>query len=369
MGGDAFPSTERLSEEDYARKCDEIRLVLDTAGVSFGFPVEVLDKAVICKERGKDKPYGDVDVIIAVEDHEMINEIMEIAKNSVGLEGGGVLKNDTTYSFLTRERFQIDFMFCEPENLQFILAFKSNNDFGALLGHLLTPLRLKWSNLGLVLKLEIAEVSGVGTCKADVVLTNDVSEVCSFLGLPGHSLDGRTRMSTREIFEVLTRTRVFFVTDYDGKYKIRERRKRRPVSDAFFNLLESNENNLEEKKRVLYKDDELEMMFRKFRNNNIQYEEYIELISEQFNKKPEVLEILTSLKENANSKPKPNPKFNFQVLCSWFPAMEQNTVGKILAKVKSKHSGTGKDAFEDWINNTEIENIKLEVENIKEIFL
>eukprot|EP00092_Neocalanus_flemingeri_P101343 GFUD01129581.1.p1 GENE.GFUD01129581.1~~GFUD01129581.1.p1 ORF type:complete len:370 (+),score=89.16 GFUD01129581.1:62-1171(+) len=368
MGGDAFQSTERLSEEDYVRKCEEIKLLLGTAGVNFGFPAEVSDKQAICKERGKDKPYGDVDVIIAVEDHRRRTEIVKLLKTSVGLEGGDVLRNDTTYSFLSKERFQIDLQFCKQENLAFILAYQSNNDFGALLGHLLTPLRLKWSKLGLALKLKIPNVSGVGTCKAELVLTKDLSVVCSFLALPGHSLDGKTRMSTTEIFEVLTRTRVFFLTDYDVKYKIRERRKRRPVSDCFFNLLESNQNDLEEQKRNLLKNDEVEMLFRNFRNKMIQYEEYISLISEHFNKKDEVLERLASLKECANSKHAPNPKFNFQILCSWCPDMEQNIVGRILAKIKSKHSGIGKDAFEEWINVTEIEDIKSEVDIIKCIF-
>ena len=362
MGGGAFPSTQRLSEEEYARKCGEIKQVLDTAGISFGFPVEIEDKAELCKERGKDKPYGDVDVIIAVDDRQKRIEIVHLVKNVIGLEGGEVRKNDTIYSFLSTERFQIDLMFCELENLEFLLAFESNNDFGALLGHLLTRLKLKWSELGLVLKLEIAEVSGVGTCKGDVVLTRDVSVVCSFLGLPGHSLDGKTRLSTREVFEVLTKSKVFFACDYDEKYKIRERRKRRPLIDAFFNILESNQEDLDKIKGKLYENDEVEKLFRNFKMKTIDYEEYIKLISEHFNKGDEVMERLKVLK----TKSKPNPKFNFQVLCSWCPGVEQNMVGRIMGKVKSKHKGTGNNGFEDWINETEVEDIKLEVENIRD---
>eukprot|EP00092_Neocalanus_flemingeri_P033686 GFUD01036619.1.p1 GENE.GFUD01036619.1~~GFUD01036619.1.p1 ORF type:complete len:368 (+),score=122.49 GFUD01036619.1:72-1175(+) len=362
MGGDAFPSTQRLSEEEYARKCEEIRQVLSKAEVSFGFPVEVADKAEVCKERGKDKPYGDVDVIIAVDDKENRPSIVDLVQNVVGIEGDKQLKNDTIYSFLSIERFQIDLMFCEQEHLEFLLAFESNNDFGALLGHLLTPLKLKWSNLGLVLKLETSKVSGVGTCKAEVALTSDVSEVCRFLGLPGYSLDGKTRMSTREMFEVLTRTKVFFTGDYDENYQVRERRKRRPVSDAFFNFLESKQGDLVEEE----KNDEVEILFRNFRNNSIEYEEYIEIIGEHFNKKEEVIERFNLLKETGSRKAKPNPKFNFQILCSWCPGIDQNTVGKIMASVKSKNSGTGKADFEDWINQTEMEEIKLQVEKCRD---
>ena len=101
MGGDAFPDTERLSEAEYARICGEVRLVLDTALVRYGVPVEVADKAEICRERGKDKPYGDVDVIIANDDQIKRLDIVDKVKNAVGLEEGKILRNDTTYSFLT----------------------------------------------------------------------------------------------------------------------------------------------------------------------------------------------------------------------------------------------------------------------------
>ena len=86
------------------------------------------------------------------------------------------------------------------------------------------------------------------------------------------------------------------------------------------------------------------------------------MISKHFNKKDEMTERLNLL----NTKSSPNPKFNFQVLCSWLPGVEQNKVGKVMAKVKSKHSGTGKDRFEDWINKTEVEDIKLEVESARD---
>eukprot|EP00092_Neocalanus_flemingeri_P011504 GFUD01012398.1.p1 GENE.GFUD01012398.1~~GFUD01012398.1.p1 ORF type:complete len:370 (-),score=81.79 GFUD01012398.1:251-1360(-) len=367
MGGNEFESTQRLSEEEKARMCKEIKMILDRFGVNFGFPVEVTDKAEMNKEIGEDKPYGDVDVMIAADDPGKRSEIVELLKNSVGLEGVNVRKNDTTFFFLSKERFQIDLTFCEEKHLQFDLAFKSNNDFGALIGHLLTPLRLKWSNLGLVLKLiEADRVSGIGTWKPDIVLTKDLSKVCSFLAIPRHCLDGKTRMSTREIFEILTRSRIFFVTG--TKNKLKKRRKQRPMMDSFFHLLESDETDLAEKKKELFKNDKLEMSFRNFLSETVQYKEYIELISEHFNMKDEVLERLTTFNKNFNSKPKPNQKFSFQTLRSWYPTMEQNMTGKIFSKVYNNHCGEEKDAFEDWINKTAIEDIKLEVEHTKHTF-
>jgi len=368
MGGDAFPCTERLSGADYSRVCEEVGSVLKTALVKYGYPLEVSDKEEICRERGKDKPYGDVDVIIALNEGSKRSRIVELVINTIGLDGGEVLRNSSTYSFLTRERFQIDLLFCKEENFDFILAFKSNNDFGALLGHLLTPLKLKWSDIGLTLKLETEHVPGIGTYKDEVFLTNNTSQVCDFLGLPGHSLDGKTRLSTQEVFEVLTKSKVFFSAKYDEKYKIRERRKRRPVSDVFFNLLETCSEDLEGEKQKLYKNDDLEKLFSKCINKEIGYKEYIIKISEYFNKKEEVNKRLIELLDK-KVKPKGNPKLNFELLCSWYPGIEQNTVGKILAKVKSKYSGAGKDSFDEWIDNTENEDIRIEVEHCKDSLL
>ena len=63
--------------------------------------------------------------------------------------------------------------------------------------------------------------------------------MCDFLSLPRHSLDCETSLSCREIFDILTTCRAFFPHEYDEKYKIRERTKRRPVSDTFFSYLEA----------------------------------------------------------------------------------------------------------------------------------
>ena len=82
MGGDAFPDTRRLSEEEYERMCDLISGFLGTRGLQFSIPVEVADKAEICRARGKTQPYGDVDVIVAgspeLEASELVREIMEL---------------------------------------------------------------------------------------------------------------------------------------------------------------------------------------------------------------------------------------------------------------------------------------------------
>ena len=70
--------------------------------------------------------------------------------NLLGGVWGEFNRNDSTYSFLSRERYQIDLKFCHLPDLEFLAAFKGNNDFGALLGHLLTSLHLKWSDSGML---------------------------------------------------------------------------------------------------------------------------------------------------------------------------------------------------------------------------
>ena len=212
MGGDAISDTVRLTEDEYKRICEVIKSVIGESiinGIRIGFPVEVQDKEDLCREMGKGDPYGDVDLIVGTNDEGKRSEVINILKKSLGAIGETSLNNKEC-SLLTKERYQVDVMFCSLENFDFLLAFKGNNDFGALLGHLLTPFRLKWSEQGLVLKLKLEGVSNVGTAKYDFLLTKDIKKVCDFLSMPYFCLDGKTRMSTQEIFEVLTTCKLYF---------------------------------------------------------------------------------------------------------------------------------------------------------------
>jgi len=370
MGGDSFPNTERLSEEEYQRTCEVISVCLrEQTGLEFRIPVEVADKAEICRLRGKEKPYGDVDIIVGVLGGDNTNRLglVHSVIAAVGGDSREIHINDSTYSFLTCERYQVDIKFCERENLPFLAAFKSNNDFGALLGHLLSPLKLKWSEKGLMLKLKLENVSGVGSVKADFLLTRDLARLCSLLHLPAHSLDGRTRLSCPEIFEILTRCSAFFPGDYDEKYKIRERRKKRPVSDTFFNHLEGSDvQQLGEEKMKIFEEDKAENIFRKFRHKNLDYSDYILKIAEVFglqdDLKRKLAEMKTKLTDSAV-----HPKFNYRTLVDWYPDLQPNTLGKLLGKIKSKHSGNGRESFTEWIESTSLQEIKNEAETIRSI--
>ena len=363
MGGDAFPNTERVSEAEYQRVKKEVLNLLAAMDVQVGVPVEVSDKASLCLARGKDRPYGDVDFLVGLPEGRDREQVITDVRHLLGSEGR-VIKNDSTHSFVTRERYQIDLQFCKPKNLSFLLGFKSNNDFGALLGHLLTPFKLKWSEAGLAMRLEVQGVAGRGTSKKDFLLSNNLQEVTTFLGLPDSCLDGVTRMSSREIFQVLTMARVFFEKDYNEKYKVRERKKRRPVSEAFFLLLEEEEGSLQDKKRKKYEGDLLEDLFNSFRTEKILFKEFSEKVAEHFGKGKEIIKAIETMRNFTELEIKSCSKFNFSVLKSWLPGWTDFRVGKVLQQLKVQHMGERKGVWEEWVQGASMEEIRGQVEVI-----
>ena len=368
MGGDAFPDTLRLSEVEYQRICRQIKTVFD-CNINLdknriGFPVEVKDKETLCQEMGKGNPYGDVDVVVGMESDVEKLKLIDLLKKSLGATEETYTKKFKECSLLTKERYQVDILFCSFKNFEFLLAFKGNNDFGALLGHLLTPFYLKWSDQGLMLKLKLEGVSNVGTVRTDFLLTNKVSKVCDFLSIPTSCLDGKTRMTTKEIFNVLTSCRIFFNNNnYDQKYKIKERRKRRPVADTFFNLLEAEDekkenSTLEARNDKRFQDDEIHKMLVNFRNQTIEYSEFIERVSDLFGRKNELIEKWKYIQEKSQASSESEKKFNFYILKEWYPNVDQVKIGKIFAKLKSSKSGNGILNYQNWVEQTDISKIR-----------
>ena len=375
MGGDSFPNTLRLTEEEYERICQIIKSVFDdNCDVKHNriwFPVEVKNKEELCQTMGKGNPYGDVDVIIGMENDVEKLRLINLLKESLGANDETYTKKFKECSILTKDRYQVDLLFCPLESFDFLIAFKGNNDFGALLGHLLTPFHLKWSDKGLMLKLKTEGVSNVGTSRDDFLLSNDLGNVCDFLSVPKTCLDGKTRMTTSEIFNILTTCRFFIInSNYDQKYKIKERRKRRPVADTFFSLLEAEEEKengetLENKNYIRFQNDPVYRMLLDFRNNVIDYEKYIEEISDYFGNKNETMKKMTEMKNSFSNLSESESKFNFYILKSWHPNVEQAKIGKIFAKLKSSKSGNGRQCYENWILETDIAQIR---ESVQEIF-
>eukprot|EP00091_Calanus_sinicus_P000452 TRINITY_DN10389_c0_g1_i1.p1 TRINITY_DN10389_c0_g1~~TRINITY_DN10389_c0_g1_i1.p1 ORF type:complete len:128 (-),score=37.02 TRINITY_DN10389_c0_g1_i1:218-601(-) len=117
MGGNAFENTKRLSEKEYNGVCDKISEILTSLNVSFGFPVEISDKAELTACFGFDEPYGDVDVVVGLDDGDQEEVVVQHVLGHLGGKEQRIVKHGTTFSFLTRERHQVDFKFCPKENL------------------------------------------------------------------------------------------------------------------------------------------------------------------------------------------------------------------------------------------------------------
>ncbi|XP_023349837.1 uncharacterized protein LOC111718463 isoform X2 [Eurytemora carolleeae] len=333
MGGDAFPNTERLDEAEYARITQMISAYLSDIDCKVAIPVEISDKDDLCRKRGKSRPYGDVDVIVGNQEG---TDRMKIASGISDLleSSSDLLCNDKTISFLTKERYQVDLLFCSPEHVETLSAFKSNNDFGALLGHLLTPLEMKWSEKGLAIRLQINKLSGIGTFKSDFICSDQTRDICEFLGIPFSSLDGKTRMSSSEIFEILTSSRAYLPNQYSQKYKIKERRKRRPLSDDFFTRLEESEVDLETRNKERFQDDIIFLTFVKYTEGDIGYLDLIQFISGRFGKLEELNSQIKLISEQNN--PKSDEKFGHHILKLWFPEIDHQNLGGLMNRVKKK---------------------------------
>lgn len=241
------------------------------------------------------------------------------------------------------------------------MAFKANNDFGALLGHLLAPLKLKWSDAGLCLRLKVEAVRGSGTKKTDLVLTSHLGHICDFLGLPASSLDGVTSLSSRQIFETLTSSRVFFAHTYDARYKTLQRRKSRPVSDAVFSLLEGREAEMEAQKIARFHGDEVEALFRGFASGQVPFDEYASRVAQCFHKGDVLLQTLEEMARVKTAHSAATEKFRFCDIVAWRPDLSASRAGKVMQRLRSCHSGEGKDAFEQWVIATPLEQIRAEV--------
>ena len=364
MGGSAFPDTVRLTEAERQRVVAVVTAALESRGdgVKVQAPVEVHDKAELCRALGKDAPYGDVDFVVGVPPTQLSHaaelEIVERVREALG-SSSATLKNHTTFSFLTSDRHQVDLEFCHADHFTFLVAFKANNDFGALLGHLLTPLKLKFSHTGLSLRLKVDAVRGFGTRRMDLLLTSHLGHICDFLGLPASSLDGVTSLSSRQIFETLTSSRVFFQNKFDARYKILQTRKSRPVCDAFFRLLEGHETELQAKKVARFHGDKVEALFRNFACGKIPFDEYAITVAQYFHKGDLLLKTLHEMSVPEQSAAK--EKFNFHDIVAWRPDLGAKRAGRVMQRIKACHSGERQKAFEEWVVATPVEQIRAEV--------
>lgn len=353
MGGNAFENTKRLNEKEYKSVCAKISEILTYLNISFGFPVEIADKAELAAGFGFDEPYGDVDVVVGLDDGDQ----EEVVKHVLGQLGGKeqrIVKHGTTFSFLTSERHQVDIKFCPKENLLFTLAFKSNNDFGGLVGHLLSSLAMKWNDMGLLLKVKVFNIPEVGTVKTEIVLTRDPDQVSDFLGIPNFSLDGQTRMSSRQIFDILTQSKIFEKELYQNEaFKKRHKVESRPLSKDFLKLLENYKDPKQEKENNFFQD---------FRETKLLPNEYYSKICQHFKKVDQLTEFYAKCEKQKDKVENYKCKFSFEILLQTFPDMESEMAGSVLRRLKSEKTGD----YAEWVAKTDIKEILQDVERIRE---
>jgi len=355
MGGNAFKTTKRLTEKNYRRVCAEISEILENLSISFGFPVETSDKAELAADFGFTEPYGDVDVVVGYDGDP--GHVVDVVHRQVGGEDQRRVKHGSTFSFLTRNLHQVDIKFCPQESLKFMVAFKSNNDFGGLLGHLLSSLSIRMTDLGMLLTVKMFNIPEIGTVKSEVVLTKDTQHICHFLGLPDHCLDGKTRMSSEEIVNILINSKIFqhelYLTE---SYKKRHKVSRRPLSNKVFRLLETFHAS-EEEKHLLGNN-----LFQDFREEKILAEEYYRRICQYFDKLEELKKFYATCNIQKNKVEICKSKLSFKTLLEAFPGMKDEEAGNILRKMKYEK----KENFVDWVTETDVEEILKVVETMIE---
>merc|ERR1719319_399504 len=144
-----------------------------------------------------------------------------------------------------------------------------------------------------------------------------MEEVCHFLGLDSTCLDGKTRMDSRQIFDRLTSCKLYFEDENGEKYKIYQRRKRRPVSDRFFQQLECSNDDLEKRKDEKFRGDALYEILVGFKRKEITLDAYRERISACFHRSSELDDLLKKMSDNRTKNV--SSKFDYNVLITWYP--------------------------------------------------
>ena len=108
----------------------------------------------------------------------------------------------------------------------------------------------------------------------------------------------------------------------------------------------------------------VENIFRKFRHRNLEYSDYILQIADMFGLQDDLKRKLEEMKTKLRDS-SVHPKFNYRTLADWYPDLQPNNVGKLLGKMKSKHSGNGRESFNDWIESTSLQEIRNEAETLR----
>jgi len=82
------------------------------------------------------------------------------------------------------------------------------------------------------------------------------------------------------------------------------------------------------------------------------------LVSDYFGRKNELVATWKEMQEKTQFRTESDLKFNFYILKSWYPNVNQENIGKVFAKLKSSKSGNGPESYQNWVLETDIEEIR-----------
>ena len=216
MGGHAFEDTRRLTPEQYAATMETAIQAIR----QFREDIVVVAPPALVKES-----HGDLDISIASQSHfgntgtaeEIVEAVAGAVQDKTDEKSMVVRGSSTMFHVLTRERFQIDLKFVDPQRFSMTVAVASHGRLTHLLNMMLRTQALSIRESGLHIEVispeQARKTKKEKTNKKrpddDSVLTNDPAEIARFLGFPEAVFDGTTRFSPNAIVDMVMECKYF----------------------------------------------------------------------------------------------------------------------------------------------------------------
>jgi len=241
MGGNLYPNSVRIYQEDYVEVFDSLKPLLKDIAVNYHFLLAY-----------KNKPsMGDIDILIR--SRENVN-IKEILKSHYDLQTS---KNGNTVSFPyyysgKDEPYQVDLMIYN-ENYGTALNFYRHGDLGNIIGRIANRLNCKFGFEGLFYKYRN------GQYKRDILLSKDIVEILGFLGWKQIDIDDFIKGFDTEldIFSFVLQNGFFhksYFTYENLNHENRTRNKKRKMYGDFLEYVESLDDDYVNSKDALLGD-------------------------------------------------------------------------------------------------------------------
>lgn len=230
MGGNAFThkgyTAERMTKEEFHLIENEIFDILDRLEIE-GKPIPYV--------REKES-FGDIDIILVKEKDRNVKEI--ICKNiaEFGLTDEFIFRNKDVISILYKERYQIDFIFTDPEVKCYHQLYLAHNDLGNLIGRIIKESGFQHGHNGLFY------VYREGNHYKELIeLTTDYDKALEILGLDVDHFH-RGFDTFKEMFDFVTSSKYFkksrfALENLNNRNRVRD--KKRKVYNEFLAYIET----------------------------------------------------------------------------------------------------------------------------------